>query len=64
MKSIKYIKGYSKEVQDIALQAITNADAFGTGRLSSVKDALLDAGFDGMAEDAKLLDNLVFKLGV
>jgi hypothetical protein len=60
---MKYIKGYSKEVQDIALQAITNADAFGVGRLTSVKNALINSNYEGIANNAKLLDNLVFKIG-
>ena len=61
--TVNYIKGYSKEVQDIVLQAICNADCFGLGRLTGSKDALTYAGFDEIAENEKLLDNIVFKLG-
>ena len=55
--------GFSFEVCDIAKRACLNADCMGAGRLGYVKDALLDNGFEGVANSEKMLDALVFSVG-
>ena len=54
--------GFSFEVCDIAKRAAANADCIGAGRLNYVKQALVDNKFEGIANNPKLLDALVYSV--